>query len=1003
MEADEQIDYLGLYPMNAAGQTICLSMIVRNESQVIRRCLDSVRTVIDYWVIVDTGSTDSTQDIIREHLRDLKGELHERPWRDFAHNRSEALDLAKSHGDYTLIIDADDVLEIPEGYQLPELTADALVLDIQDAGIRYRRTQIVRSSLPWRYKGVLHEFLTFEGSHSSGHVPILMRRNHDGARRRDSQTYQKDAAVLERALLEETDPFLISRYTFYLAQSYRDCGEKQKALDKYLARGELGFWQEEVFVSLLYAARLKEELGQLDQEVIDAYSRASSATPKRAEALHGASRFFRLKNRFEEGYEIARQGMDIRQPDDGLFLETWIYDYGLLDELAVNAYWSGHFQNTVEACEKLLSSGKCPAGERNRIAANAEFAREKLREIAITATPGADTGPRQYPVSRWAPEHARGGTELMADGLRSRLASELRAIDLKINLFSPNELTGKPLVLWMHHNVDQRAVQWCRDKSLVSRVRAFVFVSFWQMRRYVDEFGLPPDRCVVLKNATTINRPQRRWNPGDKRRVAYVSTPVRGLDVLLDAWQRSSPERAELHIWSSMKLYGKSFDDRKYAELFERAATLPGVFFRGIIPNDQLRDELRDIDYLAYPSTFEETSCVAAIEALAVGCRVICPSLGALPETTGRFGRLYPFQPDPGDHARLFAHILSEELENPWDGHPELSEAQQQWAFSTYDWSVRVDQWRILIAQVAENRVSDRTIINLSEHNQIYDRFLSEIRASSLDESIATNHWRQRCEELKKDAQTGSKFDFLRWPSLGDFSVPELWIPPAWYNQLRSSSEWHRRWFYLTRESKVGNPQDYSNDFGSSPILIQHAYHLFRYERATHKALKDCDVIFEVGGGYGSFCRLLRNSGFSGLHVIYDLPHVSAIQRLYLSLSGFTEAPAREIGSRDRHGFSLISDSELDAVFERLESSRLRVGFVATWSLSETSMSVRKKFFPRFHGILASYLISYQFKWEGIDNINYFDDFADHRVDLDWRNEEIGEMIDINPSYYLFA
>jgi transposase len=58
-------------------------MIVKNEASVIRRCLDSVLAIVSQWVIVDTGLTDGTQDIVREHLRDLPGELHERPWRDF--------------------------------------------------------------------------------------------------------------------------------------------------------------------------------------------------------------------------------------------------------------------------------------------------------------------------------------------------------------------------------------------------------------------------------------------------------------------------------------------------------------------------------------------------------------------------------------------------------------------------------------------------------------------------------------------------------------------------------------------------------------------------------------------------------------------------------------------------------------------------------------------------------------------------------------------------------
>ena len=119
----------------ASHQTICLCMIVKNEAPVIRRCLDSVQPIVDYWVIVDTGSTDGAQDIIREHLRDLPGELHERPWRDFAYNRSEALALARPHADYSLIIDADDVLEIADGYRLPELTAELLSLEIRDSSL----------------------------------------------------------------------------------------------------------------------------------------------------------------------------------------------------------------------------------------------------------------------------------------------------------------------------------------------------------------------------------------------------------------------------------------------------------------------------------------------------------------------------------------------------------------------------------------------------------------------------------------------------------------------------------------------------------------------------------------------------------------------------------------------------------------------------------------------------------------------------------------------------
>lgn len=107
-----------------AKETICLNMIVKNESHVIRRCLDSVKNLIDYWVIVDTGSTDGTQEIIRDHLKEVPGQLFERPWKDFGYNRTEALELAKDQGDYLLFMDADDWLEFDSDFELPPLTED---------------------------------------------------------------------------------------------------------------------------------------------------------------------------------------------------------------------------------------------------------------------------------------------------------------------------------------------------------------------------------------------------------------------------------------------------------------------------------------------------------------------------------------------------------------------------------------------------------------------------------------------------------------------------------------------------------------------------------------------------------------------------------------------------------------------------------------------------------------------------------------------------------------
>jgi len=144
---------------------ICLVMIARSEAHVIERCLSSVRPLITRWCIVDTGSTDGTPKLIQRTLADLPGELHDRDWVDFGHNRSEAIALAQGSADWLLLIDADEELHIDEGFSLPERS------DIQAWQIRqipcgtaneFFLPRLLRADHPWRFQGVVHEYLASE-------------------------------------------------------------------------------------------------------------------------------------------------------------------------------------------------------------------------------------------------------------------------------------------------------------------------------------------------------------------------------------------------------------------------------------------------------------------------------------------------------------------------------------------------------------------------------------------------------------------------------------------------------------------------------------------------------------------------------------------------------------------------------------------------------------------------------------------------------------------------
>lgn len=374
-------------------QKICLNMIVKNETGVLDRLFRSVKDFIDYYVIVDTGSSDGTPEFIRSRMAayGIAGEVHCREWVNFGVNRNQALQLACAAGksDWVLLIDADEEIACADpgffGRMEPGVSYE---LEKHHGAMRYALANLidVRTSR-WEWRGPVHEYLVeLEGTgrrQRCGDVWIVYHEG-EGARSHGvtpREKFLRDARILEEELKHHPND---CRSRFYLAQSYRDAGELQASYDNYRLRAAMtGGWDQETFMARLQAGRLARLLGMPHAAVLEELLAAYNVRPARAEPLHELAVHCRLLKRYGEAYLFAKMGSLIPRPTDTLFVSHDVYDWRIFDELSVACYWVGRYAEARELGEKLLRLGRegCGIAEADlgRIEQNLEYAKGKVQ------------------------------------------------------------------------------------------------------------------------------------------------------------------------------------------------------------------------------------------------------------------------------------------------------------------------------------------------------------------------------------------------------------------------------------------------------------------------------------------------------------------------------------------------------------------------------------------------------------------------------------------------
>ena len=381
-------------------QTVCLCMIVKDETRVLPKCFDSVLAAVPglaYWVICDTGSTDGTPDYVRGYFREkgIPGELHEDEWRDFGHNRTLAMRHAKGKSDYILMIDADDLLEgtlaLPPG-------ADAVMyyLNLQQRSLAYKRLQVFRGDCDWRYVGVVHEYPKLVSAplgtnlRSAVITTCKMRVRMCGARSRQAVSkFVRDIRLLLEAVKREPEN---ARHHYYLAQSYRDNGDLVEAVRWYEKRAAMGGWYEEAaharYMVGVCKLRLRHrgrpaggatfEEGEY-KDFMEAFAMFKGA---RLEPLYHVVRHYRLTKQHRKGVKVGLMGRPLLKNDGssplGLFVEKGVYEYMFADELSIVAYWAGGFRLAYETGSMIFRINKFPARTGPRLKKNLEFSARKL-------------------------------------------------------------------------------------------------------------------------------------------------------------------------------------------------------------------------------------------------------------------------------------------------------------------------------------------------------------------------------------------------------------------------------------------------------------------------------------------------------------------------------------------------------------------------------------------------------------------------------------------------
>ena len=654
-----------------------LVMIVKNSGDVLRDCLRSVKPYIDYWTILDTGSVDHTPQIITEELSGIDGKLFVESFIDFSTTRNRAFELSPKKCKYMIVLD--DSYELHGGKELRDMlqkmkgTAYCLkigTLNGTNLDSYYYSTRILKSTSELRYKGRVHEAIYCNESDIISNKNVYINDIFDTSHAiRTKHRLKNDIKGL---LLDEKDDPKNPRTLYYLSRTYGMMQQYQMAIsycNKLLSLQNIH--REYQFFANYEKSALHFELDQDKKAFKKSLLSTQKKFPERSEPMYKLSALLYEEHKYEEMIQILERLIMIPVPNVMItILETSIYDY-YIPYLYIDCHFKvGRIEKAIPLLREMLDKypSDQPLLNMKYAVSDPQIIPEKLtRNSTVVIHMGGF-------VRTWDPrrETSISGSEYMA----INMGKELTKIGYRVIMFGffvsdDTDYQGiyegiqyidesyfpefslkyvidyliisrhvsnlvyydniKNVYLWAHD-----VLPIFRNHSSVLQIhtkkfKGIITVSQWQKDFIKQKLGITDSSFILSRNAIYVDR-FLTVTPKIPFRFIYMSDPSRGLHHLI----HMIPKIKERYPLTTLAIFTKiEFIEQ---DLLETIQSLDYITLNNRVTQDIISQELLKSDIWLYPTDFEETYCISALEAMAAGCLVATVKYAGLQTTVGNRG-----------------------------------------------------------------------------------------------------------------------------------------------------------------------------------------------------------------------------------------------------------------------------------------------------------------------------------------------------------------------------